>query len=184
MGDEDTFTDQSIRLRRLRETYDDFSHKAHLPTQYDRAQVLGYGRSVSGKAVWASSGLFRRSGNPGVFSVLPERMSKKHVREVAKEAGISLKGITLVIDKNEELLGRGYYGRADYEEIGLLRMFPDTFNSKEELTRTLYHEIMHIKQYRKFGAEYVMNNRTYFEQITYAAENNFIKHLMEKGWKP
>ena len=33
-------------------------------------------------------GMERRSGNTGVFSLLPERMSKKYIREIAKEYGI------------------------------------------------------------------------------------------------
>lgn len=52
-GLSDDFTAESIKLRRQREMYRDFSHKAHLPTQEDRIQVLGFGRSMSSKAVWA-----------------------------------------------------------------------------------------------------------------------------------
>ena len=49
----DDFTVESIKLRRQREMYREFSHKAHLPTQEDRMQVLGFGHSMSSKAVWA-----------------------------------------------------------------------------------------------------------------------------------
>ena len=49
----DDFTAESIKLRRQREMYREFSHKAHLPTQEDRMQVLGFGHSMSSKAVWA-----------------------------------------------------------------------------------------------------------------------------------
>lgn len=52
-GLSDEFTAESIKLRRQREMYRDFSHRAHLPTQEDRIQVLGFGRSMSSKAVWA-----------------------------------------------------------------------------------------------------------------------------------
>ena len=52
-GLSDDFTAESIKLRRQREMYRDFSHKAHLPTQEGRIQVLGFGRSMSSKAVWA-----------------------------------------------------------------------------------------------------------------------------------
>lgn len=51
-GLSDDFTAESIKLRRQREMYRDFSHKAHLPTQEDRIQVLGFDRSMSSKAVW------------------------------------------------------------------------------------------------------------------------------------
>ncbi len=49
----DDFTAESIKLRRQRDMYREFSHKAHLPTQEDRMQVLGFGHSMSSKAVWA-----------------------------------------------------------------------------------------------------------------------------------
>ena len=52
-GLSDEFTAESIKLRRQREMYRDFSHKAGLPTQDDRVQVLGFDRSMSSKAVWA-----------------------------------------------------------------------------------------------------------------------------------
>ena len=52
-GLSDDFTAESIKLRRQREMYRDFSRKAHLPTQEDRIQVLGFGHSMSSKAVWA-----------------------------------------------------------------------------------------------------------------------------------
>ena len=51
----DDFTAESIKLRRQREMYREFSHKAHLPTQEDRMQVLGFGHSMSSKAVWGSN---------------------------------------------------------------------------------------------------------------------------------
>lgn len=54
-GLSDEFTAESIKLRRQREMYRDFSHKAGLPTQGDRIQVIGFGRSVSSKSVWGAS---------------------------------------------------------------------------------------------------------------------------------
>ncbi|MEG2686339.1 MAG: phage minor capsid protein, partial [Christensenellaceae bacterium] len=50
-GLKDDFMTSSIKLRRQREYYDDFSNKAGLVKQNERAQVSGYGRSLSGKAV-------------------------------------------------------------------------------------------------------------------------------------
>lgn len=52
-GLKDDFTAGSIKLRRLRNYYADFSEKAGLIKQDERAQVSGYGRSISAKAVYA-----------------------------------------------------------------------------------------------------------------------------------
>ena len=57
-GDKEMFTAKSIKLRRLREYYKDFSAKAGLPTQNERAQVAGFGRSLSGKAIWAEKNAY------------------------------------------------------------------------------------------------------------------------------
>lgn len=53
-GLKDDFTAKSVLLRRQREEYVNFSNAAGLRQQTERAGVLGYGRSVSQKAVWAA----------------------------------------------------------------------------------------------------------------------------------
>lgn len=52
-GLKDDLTASSIKLRRLRTYYSDFSNKAGLIEQNERAQVSGYTRSMSGKALFA-----------------------------------------------------------------------------------------------------------------------------------
>ena len=128
-------------------------------------------------------GLERRTQNPGVFSQFPERMSKKHIREVAKEYGLDLKGMTLVIRQDKQFLNPSWVntGSADYLHIGRIDFYPQAFSSKEELVRTIFHERLHVLQYREYGAEYVMNNRADFEKIAYEAEEAFIKELKEGG---
>ncbi len=127
--------------------------------------------------------LNRRIGNTGVFASLPERMSKKHMRAVAKEFDISIKGIIMNIDSDPEKMTDGFFftGRADPQSIGRIDFFPKAFSSKEELVRTLYHEKIHVQQFRDYGAEYVQNNRAYFEDLAYQAENEFILRMKELG---
>ncbi|MDD2649488.1 MAG: minor capsid protein [Eubacteriales bacterium] len=128
-------------------------------------------------------GLYRRAGNSDIYAELPERMSKKHIREVAKEYGISLKGIRIVLDFDPEKLRDTFAktGRADGQDIKRIDFFPKAFVSKEELTRTIVHEKMHIEQFRQYTVEYVQNNLSLFESEAYAAENAFIKKLKEEG---
>ena len=52
-GDKDYFTAASVKLRRQQEEYAVFSKAAGLWQQKERTGVLGYGRSISQKAVWA-----------------------------------------------------------------------------------------------------------------------------------
>ena len=52
-GDDDMFTAKSIRLRRQKEEYANFSKSANLLTQNERTQVYGFDRSVAAKASWA-----------------------------------------------------------------------------------------------------------------------------------
>ena len=100
---------------------------------------------------------------------------------MADKYGIDLKGITLNIDTNAELLRTQFAGRADPENIGSITFFPNAFKSREELIRTLYHEIEHTKQYKMYGVKFVQNNRSYFEDLAYKAEDIFIDNLKRKG---
>lgn len=50
-GLEDEMTSSSIRLRRLKNYYEDFSSKAGLKTQYGRTQAAGWGKSIAQKNV-------------------------------------------------------------------------------------------------------------------------------------
>ncbi len=52
-GDKEAFVNASILLQRQRTAYTDFSIAAGLIEQQERAQVLGFDRSIAQKAVWA-----------------------------------------------------------------------------------------------------------------------------------
>lgn len=136
---------------------------------------------ASGSDIMKSKEMLRKTGNAGAFKHLPERMSKKHIRDLAKEYDISLDGLKLNIDFNKELLRFPLAGRADSEDLGGITFFPNSFKSKEELLRTLFHEKQHVEQFREFGTEYVQDNRAYFEQITETLEAEFISRLKKEG---
>ena len=72
-------------------------------------------------------------------------------------------------------------GRADPEELGGITFFPNSFRSKEELVRTLFHEKQHVNQFKEFGSEYVQENRMYFERLTEELEEEFVLHLKKEG---
>lgn len=155
--------------------------KEKVPDSLDSFQKMKYTDIEGWKALQDEIGLMRKSKNSGAFAHLPERMSKKHIRELAKEYGIGMDGLSITIDKNEELLRLPLAGRADPESIGGITFFPNAFKSREELVRTLYHEKQHVLQYKEYGVEYVQNHRKEFEGIAYSAENEFVEKLKKEG---
>ncbi|MDO4301243.1 MAG: minor capsid protein [Clostridia bacterium] len=125
--------------------------------------------------------LYRKNSNLGAFSGLPERMSKKHIRDIANEFNVDISGLKLNIDASEELLKYVITGEAVPEEIGKITFFPNAFRSKEELLRTLVHEKEHVQQFKEFGAEFVQNNMAHFEKLAYEKENLFIEKAKKDG---
>lgn len=140
-----------------------------------------YKKFVEGRNIKPKTGMTRRRGNAGAFAALPERMSKKHIREVATEMGVDLKGVTLIIDQNEENVSAPFSGISDMANGGTITFEPPAFASKEELARTIFHERLHIDQYKKFGYTYVTDNCDYFERITRDAENKFAEEMKKEG---
>ncbi len=152
-----------------------------VPDSLDSFQEMKYNDSKQWKALQNKKGLLRRGKNTGAFAHLPERMTKKHIREVALEFDIDLKGLAITIDKNEELLRLPIAGRADSENLGGITFFPNAFTSKEELVRTLYHEKQHVLQFKQYGTVYVQEHRGEFEKLAYAAEAGFIDRMRKEG---
>lgn len=88
-GLKDDFTAGSIKLRRLRTYYSDFSEKAGLMTQNERAQVSGYTRSMSGKVLFAEKKELEKYSSyhyndDGTIVVTDDWKSKTHPRIPAR----------------------------------------------------------------------------------------------------
>lgn len=194
MGDKSALAAAKIRLDEKTAAYKRFSAQVNMRPRLERTTVLGYdrGAAVSARSAVTNvleqfgvpeGGMLRRAGNRGVFAVLSERMTKKHIREVAKEYGISLKRLSLVVDSDpEKISDRCWFtGVADPNNIGTIIFCPKAFASKEMLVRTLFHEKVHVLQFLEHGSEYVQNNRAYFEQLAYEAENAFILQMKQEG---
>ena len=155
--------------------------KEELISEMSYSKWESWKKGLENSANGATMALYRRNKNPGVFSVLPERMSKKHIRQLANEYDIDLKGLTLKIDTNEDLLRVFFTGRADPENVGGITFFPNAFRSREELLRTLFHEKIHVRQFREYGVDYVQAHRAEFERLAYEEENKFIDDLKKRG---
>lgn len=174
-GLKDKARETARKIRTRTADYREFSENVGIRAKTERLRVCE-GTELSG-------GMLRQTKNTGAFAILPERMSKKHVRELANKFDIDLKGITLNIVADEELLQltQKIYGCAAPENIGSLYLYPSAFESEEQLTRTLFHEIIHIKQFRKYGAQYVMDRQDEFEDEAYAAEDEFAEQMRKEG---
>ena len=195
-GQTEDAQDSAIRLRRLSQEYKAFSKAAGLRTQPERARVDWFGagaqlgnekfsnfsqKTIENPPKIDKIEMNRQTANTGVFSNLPERMSKKHVRSIAKEYGIDLKGLSISIDTDEDLMRIPFAGCANPDHIGGITFFPNAFASREELLRTLYHEKIHVEQFREYGVEFVQQHRERFEELAYEAEDAFVSALKEKG---
>lgn len=152
-----------------------------IPDSFAKFQDMKYNKIEKWNKLKEKVALLRKSKNTGAFAELPERMTKKHIREVADKFGVDTKGLSITIDANEELLKLPFAGRADPEKIGGITFFPNAFRSEEELLRTLFHERQHVLQFKEYGTDYVQNNRMHFEQQAYSAENEFIERLKKEG---
>lgn len=186
-GDDVLRRECQSNINKLTKKYNAVAEAAGLRKQMQKTRVEGFApikeqkETLENSAESVTMDMNRKTRNTGAFAILPERMSKKHIREVAKECGLDLRGIILHVDANEDLLRIQFTGRADPENIGGITFFPNAFISREELVRTLFHEMQHVSQFREFGVEYVQENRAYFEHLAYKAEAIFIKTLKEKG---
>lgn len=72
-NDAEAFTTQSVKLRQQKELYADFSKAAGLPLQNERAWVLGYGHSVSQKAVWAEKKFTKAQEHAKILAEIKEK---------------------------------------------------------------------------------------------------------------
>lgn len=166
----------SERLAYWNRTQNDFIEQTGFKKQFDRTSVKQYTNTIK-----KPYGLARQKGNKGAFSHLPEKMSKAHIRDVAKDCGISLKGITLEIDNSEHWLRIGTAGIADSSHIGTIIFTPNAFKSREELIRTIVHEKKHIEQYKELGVNRVLAESAFYDDEAYATEDAFVEWLKSRG---
>lgn len=99
---------------------------------------------------------YNRARNRNAFKSIPhseytEPMTKKHVRSVMKEMGVSYGKARLLLVKDKDLVGRGLFGytHPNGKEV---QLYPDAFISREELVKTIGHEKVHQEQIKKYGA--------------------------------
>ena len=114
--------------------------------------------------------LERKSKNQGAFAGLQVPMQLKSVKQICSRYGVDLTGLTIKIQRSEELLRLPIAGMTDYNNVGRIDLAPNAFKSEKELLKTLIHEKLHVKQLKKYGKEYVQANIMEMERVAYRGE--------------
>lgn len=149
-------------------TYKEWEKKHLTKSTADDSKVLNTSKA-DGKIKMVKS-LQRKEANIGIFSDLKIPMQKKKVKEMAKKYGVDLDGLTIKIQRSEDLLKIPIFGATDYKNIGRIDLFPQAFANEEQLVRTLIHEKCHVNQLKEHGFKYVQANLIEMEKEAYETE--------------
>lgn len=98
---------------------------------------------------------YNRTRNRNAFKSIPyskytEPMTKKHVKSIMKDMGVSYGKAKVNLVKDKELVGRGIFGYTN-PNMKEVQLYPDAFMSREELVKTIGHEKVHLEQLEKYG---------------------------------
>ena len=93
---------------------------------------------------------FRKKSNTVIFEDYEELMTHKHLRDVLTEMGIDPKNAQYRINRDSGLKGTGIFGHTS-DDGKVIIIYPDAFQNKEQLVKTLGHEQIHLNQVRKNG---------------------------------
>lgn len=105
------------------------------------------------------------------------------VRAKAEEYGLDLSNVRIKINRDEIAKNIGLYGSASSKDIGTIYLYLNAFADDETLIRTLLHEKEHVRQYIKYGPDYVMNNPNFFEKKAQKQEELWYNLLENKKRK-
>lgn len=108
---------------------------------------------------------------------------KRTVDRIAKKYGITISDLQIKIQRDEEHLRRPMMGCADYDNIGRIDLFPNSFKNEEALIRTLIHERCHVLQLRKYGKKYTQEHINKMEEVAYKFED-FWYNIVRKRVQP
>lgn len=122
----------------------------------------------------------RRKSNNGAFKNLKIPMQLKAVGQICRKYGVDISGLKIKIQRSEELLKYFYAGSADPKYIGRIDLFPNAFKDEEQILRTVIHEGCHVKQFKKYGSDYVQENRAAMERVAERYEEFFFR-IINKG---
>ena len=98
-------------------------------------------------------------------------MQKRVVNQVSRDAGVGLDGVSVKINRDSDLIGRGLFGHTSPD--GTITLYPDAFGSEEDLVRTIGHERMHVMQTGLYGPASSLEQEGAWERAAYGSEDQF-----------
>lgn len=91
-----------------------------------------------------------------------------------------MQGIKVQIQRDSELVGKGIFGFAS-PKGNKITLYPDAFQDKETLVKTIAHERTHIYQFKTFGVPKCSDTGGLYEIGAYASENSYRKFFLKEG---
>ena len=108
--------------------------------------------------------LNRKNANQGAFAPLQVPLQLKSVKQVCRKYDVDITRLRIKIQRGEDLLRADFAGMTAYENVGRIDLTPHAFADEEQLLRTIIHEGCHVRQFKKYGAAYVQENKFFMEQ--------------------
>lgn len=133
----------------------------NVPKDFAKFQEMKYNNPEQWNSIKLS---FRRKNNLNTgFSGLQEPLKLRHVKNVLSEMEIDYGKTKIKIIRDPDLIGRGFFGwtNPNGREV---QLYPDCFNSREELVKTLGHERIHLEQLKLWGPAETNEEAVYYEQ--------------------
>ena len=166
-GLEDDFSSSAIKLRRQREYYEDFSRKAGLKTHYERAQSVGYGKSVARKAAKAGK--------------TPEKLVEFRKKYAAANNNDLLPNFEKSVIPDEKISGYALnmnHPKGRDKAIVFKNILGYTVDNKSELVEEIRHGLATFKATERMKTQY----GTPFEvrMMIKGANGNYAK--VKTGW--
>jgi hypothetical protein len=107
-------------------------------------------------------------------------MTAKTIDDMVTRAELSLpEDLRIEIDERRDLRGRQLYGYTWPDGLRVT-LYPDAFQTEEELIRTLAHELTHVRQVRSAGATTDSVVLAAREREAYAEEEHQWRSYLER----
>lgn len=164
-----------------------FLEKGGTTEAWNNRRSSGANETENGKNIESNtSRSYNRARNRNAFKAIPykdytEPMTKKHVRAVMKEMGVSYGKARITLVHNDELIGTGLFGytNPNGKEV---QLYPDAFMSREELVKTIGHEKVHLDQLKKYGPTNDANQGGIYEKEARDSETRWWEDYKKVTW--
>ena len=106
-------------------------------------------------------------------------MQMRHIKSIINDLGIDCKGIKFEIVRDEELIGKNIFGYT-FPDGKRIQLYPDAFQSRKELVKTIGHERIHCEQIKLFGNSRTMSELSAYERAAAFSENYWWSEYVER----